>query len=207
MSDLHKRDDPEVATGQRQWAADMRRQDVLISTDRVWDQLEELHKEVIERQKTRAQIIGFKITAVAGGLAVLSSLHGQIPSALLLLPAFAAIFFDFLITGQNVGIKRIGFYIATELEPFLRRSGAWPESVLCWEEYMSRHAIKQSYSLVGNLGFTLLIAIGASTAFAVSSPTYESIPVISVLVAFLLYDTLAFLRPRRIVEKTAKTDR
>lgn len=207
MSDLHKRDDTEVATGQRQWAADLTKQEVPISKDRVWDQLGELRKEVIELQKTRAQIIGFKITAVAGGLAILSSLHEKIPSSVLLLPAFTAIFFDLLITSQSVGIKRIGFYIATELEPFLRRSGAWPEGVLCWEEYMSRHAIKQSYSLVGNLGFTLLVSVGASTVFAVSSPVYESVPIILVLIALLLYDTIAFLRPRKIVEMTGEINR
>jgi hypothetical protein len=206
MSNMHKRDDPEVATGQRQLAADLTKQDELVSKDRIWDQLRELREEVRELQKTRAQIIGFKITAVAGGLAILSSLHGEISSALLLLPAFAAIFFDFLITSQSVGIKRIGFYIATELEPFLKRSGAWPEGVLCWEEYMSRRSVKQSYSLVGNLGFTLLVAAGASTVFAASSPAYESVPIILVLVALLLYDTLAFLRPRRIVENRSAFD-
>ena len=172
--------------------------------DRVWDLLSELRKEVIETQKTRTQIIGFKITAVATGLVVLGSLHGEIPSALLLLPAFAAIFFDLLITSQSVGIKRIGFFIATELEPFLRRSGAWPEDVLCWEEYMSRPSVRQSYLLIGNVGFTLLVAVSASIAFAISSPAYESVPLIFVLIAFLLYDTVAFLRPRRIVEKEWK---
>src|SRR5579859_5068873 len=101
MSDLRKRDNSEVASGQILWEADKARQDVLISKDRVWDQLIELRKEIIELQKTRAQLIGFKITAVAGGLAVLSSLHSTIPLVLLLLPGFAAIFFDLLIAGQS----------------------------------------------------------------------------------------------------------
>ena len=67
------------------------------TNDFYFNLLIELRKEVIESQKIRAQVIGFKITFVSAGIGVIIANLEKLPPVLLAVPAFAAIFFDFLI--------------------------------------------------------------------------------------------------------------
>src|SRR5579859_6081320 len=92
---------------------------------KIWDLFVELRKEIIESQKIRAQIIGFKITFIstAIGLVLASSNRGS--QMTLIVPAFAAIFFDFLIQSYSFSIKRIGRYCRENLEPVIFPPKCW----------------------------------------------------------------------------------
>ena len=94
--------------------------------DVAWNMLVELRKELVESQKIRAQIIGFKITFVSGGIGVAAAQIDRVPGYVLLLPAFAAVFFDILITSYSYSIKRTGYYIGAHLEPRVANSVTWP---------------------------------------------------------------------------------
>ena len=118
------------------------------SSDFYWILLIELRKEVIESQKIRAQVIGFKITFVSAGIAVNPE---KLPPVLLAVPAFAAIFFDFLIESYSFSIKRIGYYCRNHLEPCIRSCLQLDESFLLWEEFMHQPGAGQVFAIVGNL--------------------------------------------------------
>lgn len=98
--------------------------------DILWGYLTELRKELVESQKIRTQVIGFKITFVTALIGFfISKLLSDIEKSgeldgynfyLLIIPALASIFFDFLIYSYSFSIKRIGLYIRFELEPQLQ---------------------------------------------------------------------------------------
>ncbi|HYP53420.1 MAG TPA: hypothetical protein VEQ42_07760, partial [Pyrinomonadaceae bacterium] len=134
-----------------------------------WNLLVELRKESLEAQRMRTQVIGFKITLVGSGLAVLSAvtsgdagLNARIPDELLAIPAFASIFFDLLINSYSISIKRIGLYCKTQLEPQLRsqfeRPGhvSPPRRFLLWEEFFDRLRVRHALAIFGNIGLTAL---------------------------------------------------
>ena len=58
-----------------------------------WNLFVELRKELVESQKIRAQVIGFKITFVSAAVGLIGTNIDRIPNILLVIPAFAAIFF------------------------------------------------------------------------------------------------------------------
>lgn len=144
-----------------------------------WSLFVELRKEVVESQKIRAQIIGFKITFVSVILAGYLSDKLKAPSAILLIPSFAAILFDLLINSYSFSIKRIGTYLRTHIEPRLKQLFEWPSDKPMWEEYLagsdaadttargtalrdmfSLHSSRrQGFSFWGNIGFTFLTVI------------------------------------------------
>jgi len=95
--------------------------------------LEELRKEIIASQQTRTQIIGFKIAFVSAGLGLIGANINTIPIQLLIIPAFAAIFFDLLINSYSISIKRIGYYCRIYIEPILRESSGWSKEIPLWE--------------------------------------------------------------------------
>lgn len=76
----------------------------------LWQLFVELRKEIVESQKIRAQIIGFKITFISSGIGLIIAGRNTVPQTLLIVPALAAIFFDFLIQSYSFSIKRIGRY-------------------------------------------------------------------------------------------------
>ena len=127
-----------------------------------WNVFAELRKETVESQKIRAQVIGFKITLVSAGIGIVAAgLKDGIPKELLVIPAFAAIFFDFLLCSYSFSVKRIGLYVRTYVEPVLRSGAAWPvesERPL-WEEFMVKAEVRQRFSMIGNLGITGLAAL------------------------------------------------
>ena len=79
-----------------------------------WKMICELRQEIREAQKIRTQIIGIKIAFVSAAFGFIfkdgSPTVGSPASQLLLIPAFAAIFFDYLIISYGFSIKRIGYY-------------------------------------------------------------------------------------------------
>lgn len=142
--------------------------------DLAWSLFGELRKELVETQKTRIQIIGFKITFVSASLAFAAANLQRIPNAVLALPAFAAVFFDFLVNSYSFSIKRIGFYCRVHLEPILRKEAGLPLACPLWEEYLMHPRMRQMLSFSGNLGLTLL-----ASAVAVAGLTNPFRPVIS----------------------------
>lgn len=116
--------------------------------------LTDLRKELVESQRIRAQAIGFKITLISTGAGLI--LGYKLPLYLLMLPAFAAVFFDLLITSYSFSIKRIGYYIRHNLEPVLAEKCEWPANRLLPEEFMVQPEAKQNLSFWGHLGITIL---------------------------------------------------
>lgn len=168
--------------------------------DLAWRLLTELRKEILENQKIRAQVIGFKITFVSAGIGVIVANRATVPPELLVIPAFAAVFFDFLLTSYSVCIKRIGYFSRAYLEPQIRVSSSWPETSPLWEEFMSRPTSGQALSLVGNFGITLLAAGPALIALAKSEASASAALLALVLMSLLIYDYFTFRRPRKITE-------
>jgi hypothetical protein len=127
-----------------------------------WDTIVELRKEILESQKIRAQLIGVKVTFVSAVFGVIAA--QQVDQSTLAAPAFAAIFFDFLIVSYSFSIKRIGYYVREHIEKkILRPYYSWPEGMLLWQEFMHSSESKdrsslfgQSLSLYGNVGMTTL---------------------------------------------------
>jgi len=126
-----------------------------------WDTIVELRKEILESQKIRAQLIGVKVTFVNAVFGVIAA--QQVNPSTLAAPAFAAIFFDFLIVSYSFSIKRIGYYVGAYREddtpPLLLLAGG----MLLWQEFMHSSESKdrsslfgQSLSLYGNVGMTAL---------------------------------------------------
>lgn len=165
-----------------------------------WRLLMELRKEILETQKIRAQVIGFKITFVSTGVGLILANQATVPPELLVIPAFAAIFFDFLLNSYAVSIKRIGYYSRTVLEPKIRASSAWPQTEPLWEEFMSRPTSKQHLSFIGNFGITALTVIPALIALSRSGSRSVSVILGLTLIALLAYDYSTFRKPRRILE-------
>lgn len=166
------------------------------SDSKAWELFVELRKEIIESQKIRAQLIGFKITFISSAVALIFSVKG-IPPKLLIIPAFAAIFFDFLIQGYSFSIKRIGRYCRESLEPIIFREAPF----LSWEEFMSSRENRESYSMAGNLGLTVLAAVPAVIALAFPFSWSISVPLFFVLVLLLAVDSLSFLTVGRYGRK------
>ncbi len=146
-----------------------------------WRLFVELRKEIVDGQKIRAQAIGFKITFVSAVTGIIVTNRKDLADALLVIPAFAAIFFDFLITSYSFSIKRIGYYTREYLEPQLRQFFEVPKDMLLWEEFMSSGKARQRMSIAGNYGLTLLVV--AAACLGLFRPYY---PVLSPVLLVLL---------------------
>ena len=159
---------------------------------KMWDLFVELRKEIIESQKIRAQIIGFKITFISAGIGLILANSNRGSQMALIVPAFAAVFFDFLIQSYSFSIKRIGRYCHENLEPviFPQNTAA---SFSSWEEFMSRPQNRQSYSMIGNLGITLLAVVPAIATLFSPFRLSISLPILLALICFLFIDGICFL--------------
>ena len=131
----------------------------------LWGYLTQLREELLESQKIRTQVIGFKIsfvTALTGFLAAKIFSDYEKPEGfnnlyyyLLIIPAVAALFFDFLIVSYGFSIKRIGMYIKHILEPKLKE--LCPDlNIELWQEYLEHPFNKQTLATIGNLGLTII---------------------------------------------------
>ena len=154
----------------------------------------ELRKEIIESQKIRAQVIGFKITFVSAGIGVILANLEKLPPILLAVPAFAAIFFDFLINSYSFSIKRIGSYCRSNLEPYIRKHSQLDKSFLLWEEFMHQPGSGQIFATVGNLGLTLLAVVPAVVGLLMPFRFAVSLPLIVILALPLYFNIRTYLR-------------
>lgn len=131
----------------------------------LWGYLTELRKELVESQKIRTQVIGFKITFVTALIGFfLTKLLGDMEKGvevdeynyfLLVIPA---VFFDFLIYSFGFSIKRIGLYIRYELEPRFKEILTNKKTVL-WQEFLVQEETKQPLAKIGNIGLTSIAII------------------------------------------------
>jgi hypothetical protein len=97
--------------------------------------MEELRKEILGFQRLRTKVTGFKITFVSDSLGLILANIKFVPILILFIPAYAAIFFDLLITGQSRTIKQIGTYIRIVIEPTIEECTIWEERCL-YEEFI-----------------------------------------------------------------------
>ena len=132
--------------------------------DIAWGLFIEVRKQILEFQKIRAQLFGFKIALVSAAAGLIVANADRIPMAVLAVPALASIFFDLLIIIHSYSIKRSGKYCEDQLEPTIkeRRSSSVP---MLWEEYFRvNKPIEQAFSLISNLGITGLVVVPAGIA-------------------------------------------
>ncbi|MBW8877156.1 MAG: hypothetical protein JF614_19500 [Acidobacteria bacterium] len=162
-----------------------------------WNLFTELRKELLESQKLRAQIIGIKVTFVSTAFAVIAANLDKVYNSLLVIPAFAAISFDFLINSYSFSIRRIGWYCEHYLEPILRAGHDIPDGTLLWEEFLSQPKTKQFLAMVGNLGITILAFTAG--AFAVVRPFRPglSVTLLLTLVSLLVLDAWSYWFSKR----------
>ncbi|MBI4686138.1 MAG: hypothetical protein HY755_13215 [Nitrospirae bacterium] len=170
--------------------------------DLPWNLYTELRKEIIETQKIRAQIVGFKIAFVSGAVGIIVAHSDKISSMLFALPALASIFFDLLIESNSFSVKRIGVYLRNYIEPALRQSYDFPKEPPLWEEFLCRPETKQKLSALGNLGLTTLTVAIAIFALIRPFQLAASLPMIVILVSMYLYDIYVFIRIGRIRDES-----
>ena len=163
---------------------------------RMWDLFVELRKETIESQKIRAQIIGFKITFISAAIGLILANSNRGFQMTLIVPAFAAIFFDFLIQSYSFSIKRIGRYCRENLEPIMFPKNAGV-SFVSWEQFLSSPENRQSYSTIGNLGITVLAVIPAIAVLFSPFRLAVSLPILFALIGFLAIDGVCFVATGR----------
>ncbi len=171
--------------------------------ERAWNLMAELRKETIEGQRMRTQVIGFKITAVSTGIAVIVANIHQVQKELLAIPAFASIFFDLLIINYSISVRRIGLYCQEYLEPIFRREASMTDdaSQFCWwEEFIDLHHVRPKFAIIANLGFTALALISAFYVLLIPLRLPYAL-LAALLAALFLYDILAFQIPKKISEK------
>lgn len=160
-----------------------------------WNLTVELRKELVELQRLRAQVVGFKITFVSTATAVIAANLDKVPGYLLAIPSFAAMFFDFLICNYSNSIKRIGSYCHEHLEGLIKNLPDLPESFVAWEEHLRTSEVKQTQAIIGNLGITFLSFIVGIIGLSIQFKWYFSIPFIIVLIVLFLYDWHEMKKP------------
>lgn len=164
--------------------------------DKVWDLFVELRKELVEAQKIRSQILGFKFTFISGLTALLFA--NKIDNQLLVLPAFSAIFFDFIIYSYSFSIKRIGCYTREHIEPALTASESLPENFPMWQEYLLQDKTKQKLSMYGNFGVTILTIVMGLIALVYYFDSLISPVLMIALLLFTMMDYMAYRMPERL---------
>ncbi len=124
-----------------------------------WNLFVELRKEIVESQRVRAQIVGVKITFLGASVGLIVANLAKNGLYLLVVPAFAAIFFDFLLINYSASIKRIGRYTLLYVEPQLRSDWGWPAHYPLWEGYMAMPGTRGPAAVIGNIGLTGLVLL------------------------------------------------
>ncbi len=167
--------------------------------DLAWKLIVELRKELVELQRLRSQVIGFKITFVSAGIGVIAANTDKVPIQLLVIPAFAAIFFDLLITSHSNSIKRIGSYCRNYLESTIREISSWPKEKPLWEEFLfDAREYRQNLALLGNVGITGLAIAVAVVALFIPFEWRFSLPFLFILAALFIFDIIIYRRPEKI---------
>lgn len=172
-----------------------------------WRQLTYLREEILNSQKIRAQILGFKLTAVTLGIGYILNNADKVHPIALVVVAYASVLFDFLIISKSIAIKRSGRYIREHLEKIIRKNSDWPEETPLWEEFMKDKKSRQIFSMISDFGLTVL----AST-LAFASPfmsTQQSSPIsphityglMTGLAVILIIDLKSFFEPFKFYGK------
>jgi hypothetical protein len=160
--------------------------------------IEELRKETLESQRMRTQVIGFKITFVSTAIGIIYA--NKVPNELLIIPAFAAIFFDLLIVSYSISIRRIGLYCKDHLERQLREETEMRKGFCFWEDFFESKQMRPSLAILANLGITLL---ALAPAVDVLRKTYHPgiyLTLLIILFLMFLYDIAAFMVPGSITK-------
>jgi len=164
-----------------------------------------LREEVLQTQELRARMIYYKITFISsftGALWAVYSLTSQpqireIIRFVWALPPFAAICFDFLISGYSFSIKRIGFFFRTYIEPILRPA-EWPKDFPMWEQFMADPAVRQRYSIWGHLGLTGIISLASGVMFCSDGLSLLKAIILAIILVSFFFDVKSFLQVGRI---------
>lgn len=166
-----------------------------------WNLITELRKETLESQRMRTQVIGFKITFLSAAIGFIYANKDKIPpesfDILLIIPAFAAIFFDYLIISYSISIRRIGLYCKRHLERQLKDETSMHKGFCFWEDFFETKQMRPSLAIFANLGITLL---ALAPTVGVLLRAYH--PLITfALIVLLMYDVAAFLVPGNITRE------
>ena len=167
----------------------------------LWRIFVELRKEVILAQETRAKIIGFKITFLSAGIGLIYANIGKVNPNLIIIPAIAAVFFDLLINSYSISTKRIGHYCRKYLEPGLLAPNRVPNGFLLWESFVNQKAVKQRFSLFGNLGLTFIIIATASINGFYFLKHWQAIGLTALFIVLFAIDSYAHVHPTRKIAK------
>lgn len=125
-----------------------------------WSIYLEMRKEILATQQLRSRAIEFKVTLVGAAIGLFVANRAKLgEDRLIVLAAFAAIFFDFLIASYSVSIKRQHHYLRDSIEPQIRTAFAWPSGVLLWEEHVSQSSQRQILPVIVHLGLTVLATL------------------------------------------------
>lgn len=171
-----------------------------------WNLYVELRKEIVSTQALRSRTIEIKITIVGGAIALFIANRAKLgDDRLLALPAFVATFFDFLIASYSFAVKRKGDYLRNCLEPRLRQEFDWPLTLPLWEEFLSAPERRQMFSVIANMGLTILACLPALFVLLIQPIRAVNLAVVA-LMALLVFcvawiyghlDYFAALRRRR----------
>lgn len=159
----------------------------------------ELRKETLESQKIRNQLVASKITIITAIVGIVLGALDKLPYQLIVIPAFASMFFDFLIVGINISIKRVGYYIRKHIEPNLKKHANWPDKDPLWEEFMDRRGSNHVLSIIGNFGLTFITVLVAIIILISKCNIYSISLIFSIVILFII-DIWAFSLPGRFFQ-------
>lgn len=175
-------------------------------TQTIWNIFVELRKELVEAQKMRAQVMGFKVTFVMATIGLLAANIDKINKTLFVIPAFAAICFDFIICSYSFSIKRIGSYTQHHIEPALKQAGDVPDDFVFWQHYLTQPKTRQRLSFYGNVGLTLLVVMVGLVGLWIPPNSAISYIISFVLFLFILLDIFAYREPKKLGKLWATKD-
>ncbi len=174
-------------------------------SEKVWALMIELRKELVESQKIRSQVVGFKITFVTAVIGFLAKSEPN-DNAILVVPAFAAMCFDLLIYSYSFSIKRIGCYIREHVEPALHRHDAIPADFRMWQDFLTERSTMQRFALFGNMGFTSLTLVVGIIALCLPFRPLLSSGLIAGLLVFFVVDIWACKAPGNLGKQWREDD-
>ena len=175
-------------------------------TQIVWQLFVELRKELLEAQKISAQVLGFKFTFITAAMGLMLANFEKLDKWILVLPAFAAIFFDFIVDSYSFSIKRIGCYVRDHIEPVLAKDKGIPADFVMWQKFLTQPKTRQSLSMYGNIGVTLLSVVVGVIGLLVDFKPIVSPFLIVVLIIFLIMDIIAYREPKKLGKLWAASD-
>jgi hypothetical protein len=172
----------------------------------VWELFVELRKEILEAQKIRAQVLGFKFTFITGAMGLIVAKLDTIDKSILVLPAFAAIFFDFIVCSISFSIKRIGCYVRDYIEPVLVKEQDIPKDFVMWQKFLTQPKTRQNLALYGNIGVTLLSVVIGIIGLLMDFRPVISLALMAALIIFMIVDVSAYFEPRKLGKMWADKD-